>query len=56
LDREWANYHLARGGEAERAGRQADARRSYRQAMRKAPWRLRPYTRWLRSIFRGSYM
>lgn len=50
LDREWANYHLARGGEAERAGRPADARRSYRQAMRKAPWRLRPYTRWLRTM------
>lgn len=52
LDREWANYYVARGGEAERAGHPSEARSSYRQAMRKAPWRLRGYTRWLRSVFR----
>nr|MBI3614446.1 hypothetical protein [Nitrospirota bacterium] len=51
LDREWANYYLARGGVLERAGRPAEARRSYGQAIGKAPWRLRGYTRWLRSIF-----
>jgi len=50
LDREWANYYLARGGEAERTGRRSEARRAYRQAIRKAPWRLRGYTRWLRTM------
>ncbi|MGH7231746.1 MAG: glycosyltransferase family 2 protein [Nitrospiraceae bacterium] len=50
LDREWANYFLQRGGVAERAGRQADARRLYWQAIRKAPSRLRGYTRWLRTL------
>ncbi|MDE3019828.1 MAG: glycosyltransferase family 2 protein [Nitrospirota bacterium] len=50
LDREWANYYLARGGEAERVGRRSEARALYRLAMSKAPWRLRPYTRWLRTM------
>jgi glycosyltransferase involved in cell wall biosynthesis len=50
LNREWANYYLARGGVLERAGRPAEARRSYRQAIRKAPLRLRPYMRWMRTM------
>jgi glycosyltransferase involved in cell wall biosynthesis len=50
LDREWANYYLARGGEAERIGRRSEARRFYHYAMRKAPLRLRPYMRWLRTM------
>lgn len=50
LDREWANYYLARGGEAERVGRRSEARRFYRHAMRKAPWRVRSYMRWLRTM------
>jgi hypothetical protein len=50
LDREWANYFLQRGGVAERAGRWSDARRLYGQAIRKAPSRLRGYTRWLRTL------
>ncbi len=50
LNREWANYYLARGGEAERIGRRSEARRFYRHAMRKAPFRLRPYMRWLRTV------
>jgi glycosyltransferase involved in cell wall biosynthesis len=54
LDREWANYYLARGGAAERAGRVPDARRFYRQAIGKAPFRLRGYTRWLRSLVKAS--
>jgi len=50
LDREWANYFLARGGVAEQAGRWAEARRWYRRAIGKAPFRLRAYTRWLRTV------
>jgi len=49
LDREWANYHLLKGAAAERAGRQAEARKQYRQAIGKAPGRIRCYTRWLRT-------
>lgn len=50
LDREWANYFLSRGFVAERGGRRADARRLYGQAIRKDPFRLRGYTRWLRAL------
>jgi glycosyltransferase involved in cell wall biosynthesis len=50
LDREWANYFLTRGATADRAGRRADALRFYRQAIRKAPWRIRAYTRWARAL------
>ncbi len=50
LDREWANYFLSRGVVAERSGRRAEARRFYWQAIRKAPFRLRGYTRWLRAL------
>jgi glycosyltransferase involved in cell wall biosynthesis len=50
LDREWANYYLGRGGVAERVGRRADARRFYWQAIKKNPFRLRSYTRWLRTV------
>jgi glycosyltransferase involved in cell wall biosynthesis len=50
LDREWANYFLIRGANADRAGCHADALRFYRQAIRKAPLRLRTYTRWIRAL------
>lgn len=50
LDREWANYYLGRGGVEERAGRCAGARGFYGQAIRKAPLRLRAYTRWARTL------
>lgn len=50
LDREWANYYLGQGGVAERVGRRVDARRFYWQAIKKDPFRLRSYTRWLRTV------
>jgi glycosyltransferase involved in cell wall biosynthesis len=50
IDREWANYFLARGGTAERAGRCLEAGRYYQEAIKKAPFRLRGYTRWLRTL------
>jgi glycosyltransferase involved in cell wall biosynthesis len=50
LDREWANYFLVKGATADRAGRRAEALRLYGQAIRKAPWRLRAYTRWARAL------
>ena len=50
LDREWANYYLGRGGVAEQRGRHAEARGFYRQAVGKAPFRLRGYMRWLRTL------
>ncbi|MCC2640310.1 MAG: putative Glycosyl transferase, family 2 [Nitrospira sp.] len=50
LDREWANYFLLKGVAAERAGRRSEARRQYLQAIRKAPGRVRGYTRWLRTL------
>jgi glycosyltransferase involved in cell wall biosynthesis len=50
LDREWANYYLSRGYAAERQHRSVDARAYYRQAIKKAPFRLRGYTRWLRTL------
>jgi glycosyltransferase involved in cell wall biosynthesis len=50
LDREWVNYFLARGRAADRSGRRAEARRFYWQAIRKTPFRLRGYTRWLRTL------
>ncbi len=50
LDREWANFFLSRGSFAERAGHGAEARHFYRQAIRKDPFRLRGYTRWLRAL------
>lgn len=53
LAREWANYYLARGGAAERGGRQQEARGFYRRAIGKAPFRLRGYTRWLRSLLKA---
>lgn len=53
LDREWANYYLLRGAAAERIGRPQEARAHYRahyrEAIRKAPGRVRCYTRWLRT-------
>lgn len=53
LDREWANYFLLAGRLAELTGRRGEARRLYAQAVRKAPLRLRGYTRWLRTLARG---
>ncbi|MBM3815269.1 MAG: hypothetical protein FJW20_26960 [Acidimicrobiia bacterium] len=50
LDREWANYYLSRGFWAERFGTTGDARRAYCQAIRHAPFRLRGYMRWVRTL------
>ncbi len=50
LDREWANHFLLSGLAAERIGRKAEARKYYRSAIRKAPFRLRGYTRYLRTL------
>lgn len=50
LDREWANYFLIKGATADRAGRRSDAIRFYGRAIRKAPFRIRAYTRWLRAL------
>ncbi|MBD0305520.1 MAG: glycosyltransferase family 2 protein [Nitrospiraceae bacterium] len=50
LDREWASYFLLRGRFAERFRTRTEARRFYRQAIRKDPFRLRGYTRWLRTL------
>ena len=50
LDREWTNYFLLRGRFAEWSGRISEARRFYRQAIHKAPFRLRGYTRLLRTL------
>ena len=50
LDREWANYFLLRGRAAEKQRKSAVARQYYRQAIQKAPFRLRGYTRWLRTF------
>lgn len=50
MDSEWANYFLGRGNVADRAGRRTEARRFYWQAITKAPFRLRGYTRVLRTF------
>lgn len=50
VNREWANYFLLRGWVAEQCGQSAEARRHYLQAIRKAPFRLRGYTRFLRVL------
>jgi glycosyltransferase involved in cell wall biosynthesis len=50
LDREWANYFLLRGRAAEKQRQSAVARRYYWQAIQRAPFRLRGYTRWLRTF------
>ena len=50
LRREWANYYLLSGAAAEKFGRKAEARQCYLNAIRKAPCRLRGYTRWLRVL------
>jgi len=49
LDREWVNYFLSRGRAADLSGRRIEARHFYRQAIRLAPTRLRPYTRLIRT-------
>jgi len=49
LDREWANYFLVRGRAADWKGNRSEAQRFYREAIRMAPTRLRPYTRLLRT-------
>ena len=54
LDREWANYLLERGRLAERLGSHKEARGFYSQAIRRAPLRLRAYTRWLRALPRTA--
>jgi glycosyltransferase involved in cell wall biosynthesis len=50
LDREWANFFLLSGLVAERCAHMAEARQQYIQAICKAPFRLRGYTRFLRVL------
>ena len=50
LAREWANYFLLSGSAAERSGKTTEARSCYLQVIRKAPFRLRGYTRFLRTF------
>jgi glycosyltransferase involved in cell wall biosynthesis len=50
LDREWANYFLLKGRAAQQRGQQAEARVLYGQAIKKAPLRLRSYTRLMRTF------
>lgn len=50
LDREWANFFLLSGLVAERCAQPAEARQQYLHAIRKAPFRLRGYTRLLRAL------
>lgn len=50
LNREWANFFLLSGLVAERCAQPAEARQQYIQAIRKAPFRLRGYTRLLRVL------
>jgi glycosyltransferase involved in cell wall biosynthesis len=50
LDHEWANYFLGKGAADEREGRRTEARRHYWESIRRAPTRLRGYTRWLRTL------
>ena len=49
LDREWANFFLLSGLFAERCMQPTEAREQYFRAIRKAPFRLRGYTRLLRA-------
>jgi glycosyltransferase involved in cell wall biosynthesis len=55
LDYEWANCLLMRGWAAERFGRPGEARAYYARAIRKAPFRLRGYTRWLRTFVASQW-
>ena len=50
LNREWANFFLLSGLVAERCAQPAEARQQYIQAIRKAPFRLRGYTRLMRVL------
>jgi len=50
LDREWANFFLLKGRAALQRGATTEARRLYGQAIRKAPLRLRSYTRLMRTF------
>ena len=50
LNREWANYFLLSGLAAERCAQKAEARQQYLHAIRKAPFRVRGYTRLLRVL------
>lgn len=50
LDREWANFFLLSGLVAELSAQQAEARQQYLHAIRKAPFRLRGYMRFLRAL------
>ncbi len=54
LDYEWANCLLMRGWAAERFGRPTEARGYYARAIGRAPFRLRGYTRWLRTLVGGG--
>ena len=50
LNRDWSSYHLLKGTFYEGHGRWSDARNQYREAIHKDPFRLRGYTRFLRTF------
>ena len=50
LDHRTADDFPVKGGAADPEGHRADALRFYRQAIRKAPFRIRAYTRWVRAL------
>ena len=50
LNREWSSYYVMKGAFEERQGRWSEARRQYLAAIRKKPFQLRGYTRFLRAI------
>mgnify|MGYP000684036772 CR=1 FL=1 len=50
LNREWSSFYIMKGGFQERQGRWAEARRQYLSAIAKEPFRLRGYTRFLRTF------
>lgn len=50
LNREWSSYYMMKGGFEERRGRWSEARQQYLFAIKKKPFRLRGYTRFLRTF------
>jgi len=50
LDREWSSYYFMKGASEERQGKWVEARKQYRAAIKKEPYRIRGYTRFLRAL------
>lgn len=50
LNLEWRSLYLLKGGHDEGQGRWQEARQHYVAAIQKEPFRLRRYTRWLRTL------